>query len=63
MELEEVNPVVPDRKDWCDTAMGRRVVGGLKVCLGSSSDVGFASLCGNPDSMQIHSVSKCHMGR
>lgn len=22
MELEEVNPVIPDRKDWCDIALG-----------------------------------------
>lgn len=57
MDLEEVNPAVPDRKDWCDTALG------VQGVLGSSSGVGFASQWGDPDSVQIHSVSKCHMQR
>lgn len=50
MDLEEVNPVVPHRKDWCDTALG------VQGVLGSSSGVGFASLRGDPDSVQIHCV-------
>ena len=54
MVLEEINPVVPDQKRFYRThRLGVTLHWVSKVCLGSSSDVGVASLWGSSDPEQI----------